>query len=212
MAKQLAFYFDASACGDCKACQIACQDKNNLPAAMMWRRVFQYSGGSWIRDQSTPDLFRANGVYAYSVSTACYHCQNALCVEICPAAAVSKRDDGVVLIDQDKCIGCRYCEWACPYGAPVFDQVRGVMTKCTLCEDLLAQGQKPACVDACVMRALDFGELEELQTKYGELAEIDPLPSADITRPAVVIVTHKHAQRSEQGTGQIENLPEEVRS
>ena len=210
MAKQLAFYFDASACGDCKACQVACQDKNNLPAAMMWRRVFQYSGGSWVTDHSITGLFRASGVYSYSISTACYHCQKALCVDVCPAAAVSKRDDGVVLIDQGKCIGCRYCEWACPYGAPVFDQTRGVMTKCTFCEDLLAQGQNPACVDACVMRALDFGELEELRAKYGDVSAIAPLPGVEYTQPAVVMTPHKHAQMRGPGTGRIENLPEEV--
>lgn len=210
MAKQLAFYFDASSCVDCKACQIACQDKNNLPPAMTWRRVFQYSGGNWIKDNSAEGLYRPNNVFSYSVSSACMHCENPLCMDVCPAAAITKRDDGVVLIDQNKCIGCRYCEWVCPYGAPVFDQTKGVMSKCTFCEDLLAQGENPACVDACVMRAIDFGELDELRAKYGDVNAIEPLPVAEITHPSVVITPHKHAQMSGEGIGKIENLPEEV--
>ena len=210
MAKQLAFHFDSSACGDCKACQVACQDKNNLPPQMMWRRVFQYGGGDWISENDIPSLYRANGVFSYSVSTACMHCQEPICLDVCPAEAISKRDDGVVLIDQSKCIGCRYCAWACPYGAPVFDETRGVMTKCTFCEDLLAQGQNPACVDACPVRALEFGELDELRQKYGNVDAIEPLPLAGYTQPSIVITPNRHSQLSGTGTGKIQNLPEEV--
>lgn len=207
MAKQLAFYFNASACADCKACQIACKDKNNLPVGQMWRRVFQYGGGSWVQGEKT---LVPNNVYSYSVSTSCQHCENPICMEVCPVGAITKREDGVVLIDQDQCIGCRYCEWACPYGAPVFDPVNKVMGKCTFCEDLLAEGENPVCVDACVTRALEFGELEELRAKYGNANAIEPLPTADITKPSLVITWHPHAQASGQGTGKIQNLPEEV--
>ena len=207
MAKQLAFYFDASACSNCKACQVACQDKNNLSAEIRWRRVLQYGGGNWVQQGST--LIPSN-LFTYSVSFACMHCQDPICAQVCPAAAITKRADGVVLIDQDKCIGCRYCEWACPYGAVHFNVEKGVMTKCTFCEDLLAQGQNPACVDACVMRAIEFGELDELRARYGSLDAIEPLPTADITRPALVITPHKHAQASGAGTGRLLNLPEEV--
>jgi anaerobic dimethyl sulfoxide reductase subunit B (iron-sulfur subunit) len=210
MAKQLAFYFDASACADCKACQVACQDKNNLPAQILWRRVFQYNGGGWLPEGRIKDVYRANNVFSYSISTACMHCQEPICVDICPAAAVEKRADGLIMLDQDKCIGCRYCEWACPYGAPVFDHTRNVMTKCTFCEDLLAKGENPACVDACPMRALDFGELDELRAKYGDLADIEPLPSAEITKPAYVFDPHQHTIRGGMGRGEIANLPEEV--
>jgi anaerobic dimethyl sulfoxide reductase subunit B (iron-sulfur subunit) len=210
MAKQLAFYFDASACTACKACQIACQDKNDLPAAILWRRVLTYGGGSWGPDPTQKTMLIPNNVFAYTISTACMHCEHALCTEVCPAAAITKRDDGVVLIDQDKCIGCRYCEWACPYGAPQFREDLGVITKCNFCEDLLAQGQKPACVDACVMRCLDFGELDELRAKYGVVNAIEPLPEAEISQPALVLTPHRHAQLSGTGTGRILNLPEEV--
>jgi anaerobic dimethyl sulfoxide reductase subunit B (iron-sulfur subunit) len=210
MAKQLAFYFDASTCIGCKACQTACVDKNDLPLGNLYRRVFEYGGGNWILNNDIPDLYHADSVYTYAVSTACMHCQDPICLHVCPAEAIIKRNDGVVLIDQNKCIGCRYCEWACPYGAPQFNESAGVMTKCTFCEDLLAQGKNPACVEACVMRALDFGELSELRMKYGDVDAIEPLPLAKYTQPSIVITPNKHSQLSGTGTGKIQNLPEEV--
>jgi anaerobic dimethyl sulfoxide reductase subunit B (iron-sulfur subunit) len=206
MAKQLAFYFDASACSNCKACQVACQDKNNLSPEIRWRRVYQYGGGSWV---TKGNVMVPNNVYTYSVSAACMHCEKPSCVEVCPTAAISKRADGVVLIDRNQCIGCRYCEWACPYGAPQFDEAAGVMTKCTFCEDLMAQGQNPACVDACVMRCLKSGELSDLRAQYGSVDAIEPLPVAELTKPALVITPHKNSQFSGKGTGKILNLPEE---
>lgn len=210
MAKQLGFYFNASACTACKACQLACQDKNNLPAAMRWRRVVQYGGGGWVADPQNPGLMLPNNVFAYSISSACYHCIDPLCAEVCPAGAITKKDNGLVLISQEQCIGCRYCEWACPYGAPTFDEKRAVMSKCTGCDDLVAQGQNPACVDACVMRAIEFGDLEQLRAKYGNVNAIEPLPEATHTNPSLVITPHKHSQAVGKGTGKITSLPEEV--
>lgn len=203
MGKQLAFYIDTSMCIACKTCAIACKDKSNLPVGINWRRVHQYGGGSWIPHAMRPDLVVANNVFAYSMSVSCMHCENPACVASCPTQAMTKRADGVVLVNQDQCVGCRYCEWACPYGAPQFDQAKGVITKCNFCEDLLAQRQNPACVDACVMRAIDFGELSDLRAKYGNLMDVEPLPASWMTHPSVVITPHKHAQTSGQGTGKI---------
>jgi anaerobic dimethyl sulfoxide reductase subunit B (iron-sulfur subunit) len=210
MAKQLGFYVDASACTACKACMIACKDKNNLPVGINWRKVYEYGGGTWSPDPANSSLLLANNVFVYSVSIACMHCQNPLCVEVCPAGAMTKNADGLVLVDADKCIGCRYCEWACPYGAPQFDEAAGVMTKCNFCQDLQAQGQNPACVDACPMRALEFGELANLRAKHGVVNSIEPLASAEYTNPALVVTPHKHAQPSGLGTGRILALPEEA--
>jgi len=207
MAKQLAFYFDSSACTGCKACQAACKDKNNSPLGVIWRRVYHYGGGDWVQQEG---FWVPNSVFAYSVSISCNHCQKPLCLEVCPAAAISKRADGVVTIDSDRCIGCRYCEWACPYGAPQFNEQAGHMTKCNFCADMLDQGQNPVCVDACNMRCLKFGELAELRAEHGNLDAIEPLPESGHTLPALVITPHKHAQQSGRGTGRITNLPEEV--
>lgn len=208
MAKQLAFHFDASACNGCKACSIACKSKNELPVGITWRRVYEYGGGGWVPEPGDRGHLVPSNIFAYAVSVACNHCQNPRCVQVCPAAAVTKREDGIVLIDSDKCIGCRYCEWACPYGAPQFDEEAAVMTKCNMCEDVVSQGGKPYCVDACVMRALDFGELGELRKKYGIENAIEPLPEARYTNPALVITPHRHSQPSGQGTGRILDMEE----
>lgn len=208
MAKQYAFYFDASACNGCKACTIACKSKNDLPVGINWRRVFEYGGGSWTADAEYPLTLEPNNMFAYAMSVACMHCENPICVTVCPTKAITKRDDGIVLIDADLCIGCRYCEWACPYGAPQFDVSKNVMTKCNMCVDQVEKGEKPTCVDACVMRALDFGELDELREKYGNENAIEPLPVADITNPALVITPHRHSMKSGTGTGHILNFEE----
>ena len=84
------------------------------------------------------------------------------------------------------------------------------MTKCNFCEDLVAQGKNPVCVDACPMRALEFGELSELRAKYGSQNAIEPLPPSNLTSPALVITPHKNAHASGKGTGQVFNLPEEL--
>ncbi len=207
MAKQYAFHINSAQCGNCKACQIACKDKNNLPVGIRWRRVWQYGGGGWTKNGQ---VWQPSGVFNYSISVSCMHCENPACVNACPASAMYKRPDGVVLVNQDACIGCRYCEWACPYGAPQFNEAKGVMTKCTFCEDLLAQGQNPACVDACPMRAIEFGELSELRAKYGNAMDIEPMPPSWMTNPSVVIAPHRNAQVSGRGTGRILNLPEEL--
>ncbi len=202
MTKQMAFYFDASACNGCKACTIACKSKNNHPVGITWRKVYEYGGGTWIADPLDPAFLKPN-LFTYAFSVACMHCENPLCMEVCPAAAISKDDNGIVLIDGDLCIGCRYCQWACPYGAPVFDEESSRMTKCNMCVDVVAEGGKPYCVEACVMRAMDFGELEELRAKYGNENAIEPLPPASITSPSLVITPHRHSQPSGKGTGRI---------
>ncbi len=207
MAKQLAFYFDASACMGCKTCQVACKDKNNLSLGVNWRRVHQYGGGTWVPQGN---FTVPNNTFVYSVSVACNHCEKPICVEVCPTQAMHKREDGVVLIDADKCIGCRYCEWACPYSAPQFNETVGKMTKCNFCEDLLAKGENPACVDACPMRALNYGDIGELRSKLGTVSAIEPLPEANLTFPSLVITPNRHSQASGKGTGKILDLVEEA--
>ena len=209
MAKQLAFYFDASACIGCKTCQIACKDKNNNPLGTNFRRVIHYGDGSWVPHAVHKDLYIPTNFFAYYVSSACMHCQEPICVEVCPTGAMHKLDNGVVVVGEDKCVGCRLCQQACPYGAPQYNATKGVMTKCDLCTDLLKIKQVPACVASCPQRALDFGELEDLRKRYGTLDAIEPLPASHHTKPSLVVTPHPHAQYSGKGTGRVLN-PEEV--
>jgi anaerobic dimethyl sulfoxide reductase subunit B (iron-sulfur subunit) len=204
MAKQLGFFINQNICTGCKACQVACQDKHDLRDDMRWRRVAEYSGGGWSEQEGTfnPDIF------SYYTSVACNHCADPICVKVCPTQAMHKGEHGIVSVDRDKCIGCRYCEWACPYMAPCFDSEAGVMTKCDFCADYLAEGKAPACVAACPSRALEFGELDELRAMHGDTAGVEPLPDPKITKPSLVIAPHRNAQRSGHGTGELANSAE----
>ena len=163
---QLGFYIDSSSCSGCKTCQVACKDKNNLGPGIRWRRVYEVSGGKWEQNK--------NGGWQHSLSTynlsiSCNHCQDATCIKACPTKALHKEETrGIVMIDPEKCIGCRYCEWACPYGALQFNNDTGMMTKCDFCIDYLEVGNTPSCVSSCPLRAIDFGELSEMELKYGK--------------------------------------------
>ncbi len=121
---------------------------------------------------------------AYNLSLACNHCEEPLCRDACPSGAISKREDGIVFIDKDKCLGCRYCEWACPYNALRFDARTNTVSKCHFCFEDLDRGEPPACVPACPMRALDFGDLAELRKKYGDTQQVFPLPEPSQVEPA----------------------------
>lgn len=205
MSQNLGFYLDQTVCTGCKACQIACKDKHDLPVGVTWRRVVEYTGGSW---QQSGDTIVPN-VFSYYTSIACNHCADPICVKVCPTTAMHKREDGTVAVDPDKCVGCRYCEWACPYSAPQFNPEIGTMTKCDLCADYRSEGKNPACVEACPSRALDWGPIDELRARYGNVDDIEPLPDPSITSPHLVITPHRDAQRSGSGTGQIAN-PSEI--
>ncbi|EDV9796881.1 dimethyl sulfoxide reductase subunit B, partial [Salmonella enterica subsp. enterica serovar Livingstone] len=87
--------------------------------------------------------------------------------KVCPSGAMHKRDDGFVVVNEEVCIGCRYCHMACPYGAPQYNAAKGHMTKCDGCHDRVADGKKPICVESCPLRALDFGPIDELRKKHG---------------------------------------------
>jgi anaerobic dimethyl sulfoxide reductase subunit B (iron-sulfur subunit) len=204
VAEKLGFYFDQSLCNGCKACQVACKDKHDTPLGVNWRRVVEYSGGSWQQDG---DTFVPN-VFSYYTSIACNHCENPICVEVCPTTAMHQGEDGVVTVDSGKCVGCRYCEWACPYSAPQFNADLGYMTKCDLCADYRETGQDPACVAACPSRALDWGPIDELREKYGDVDAVAPLPDPSITNPHLVIKPHKDAQPWNNPSGDIANREE----
>ena len=192
MAKRLGFHVDAGSCTGCKACQIACKEKNNLPVGVLWRRVVEVSGGDWVRRKEA----WIQHSFTYFLSVACLHCERPICVEVCPTQAILQREDGIVLIDPKRCMGCHYCEWACPYGAPQYNEETGIMTKCDLCLDYVEQGRQPACVAACQMRVLQLGEIEDLQSVPGTMREAFPLPDSALTEPSSFLTPHKDTQRT----------------
>lgn len=148
-----------------------------------------------------------------TLSLSCNHCENPVCAEACPTQAMHKDENGIVSVDPDRCVGCRYCEWNCPYGAPQFDPERKKMTKCDFCRDYLEQGLPPSCVAACPCRALDYGEYDELLKRYGEQAAIAPLPGPELTRPHFICAPNRHSkpQGSTEGLrGKRISNPEEV--
>jgi anaerobic dimethyl sulfoxide reductase subunit B (iron-sulfur subunit) len=193
-----AFIFDAQFCSGCKACQAACKDKNNLPTGVLWRRVYEVSGGTW---QKQGEAWN-NTVFAYNISMACNHCTYPKCAGVCPTNAYVIRDDGIVLLDTSKCMGCGYCAWACPYGAPQYDPEAGCMTKCDLCVDQLEQGLPPACVAACPMRVLDYGEVTTERGialwKVPPETHPYPLPGFSHTQPHLAIKPHPAMKTTEK--------------
>jgi anaerobic dimethyl sulfoxide reductase subunit B (iron-sulfur subunit) len=199
-----AFYFDASSCSGCKACQAACKDKNNLPVGVLWRRVYEISGGEWTH---TGEAW-TNTVFAYNLSIACNHCVHPKCAGVCPVDAYEVRPDGIVLINTQKCIGCGYCAWACPYDAPQVDKSAGRMTKCNLCYDNLDAGLLPACVASCPLRCLELVESNDqtIEAKGLLLWEIPgaehpfPLPKLSRTEPHLVIKPHPAIKQVGEGT------------
>jgi anaerobic dimethyl sulfoxide reductase subunit B len=194
--KQLGFYMDSSSCIGCKACIIACKDKNDLPVDVNWRRGVEYCGGSWLKEN---DDHVPSNVFVYYFTLSCQHCEFPKCIGVCPASAISKADDGIVHVDRDKCIGCQSCYSACPYGAPQYSD--DVMSKCDMCADLRTVGVNPVCVDACPLRALDWGEMSALREKYGNIISVDPLPDGSITNPSMILKPHRHTQLLSHGAG-----------
>ena len=148
MSTRPSFIVDVNKCTGCHACAMACRIANELPATTPWREV------------RTFNELHVPGVELMHLSLACNHCAEAPCMEQCPARAYSRDEQtGAVLIDADLCLGCRYCGWVCPYGAPRFDEQRGVMTKCDFCVEKQHEGGQPACVTSCPTGALTWGEL-----------------------------------------------------
>jgi anaerobic dimethyl sulfoxide reductase subunit B (iron-sulfur subunit) len=176
-------------CIGCRACEIACKDKNGLAAGPRFRRVLYVEGGTY------PDVF------AYKVNLSCNHCAEPACLPACPTGAIWKRpDNGIVDIDSTLCIGCRRCEATCPYGAPQWDPEDQIVKKCNLCVDELEAGRKPYCVMACMMRVLDVGPIDLLRLNEYQTKAIGPndepvravknFADPELTNPSIVFVAH----------------------
>jgi len=183
---------DQERCIGCHSCAITCKQENNVPMGQYWNRVLTEGGdhidtpsGTYPEDGDGGDLEMKNQ------PTTCQHCENAPCVKVCPVNATYTRDDGIVEIDYEKCIGCRYCMAACPYNARVFNwdepehvpeegtgdvpaRPQGVVEKCTFCSHRIEEGLDPACVVNCPADARIFGDLDDDDSTVSEyIAEYD---------------------------------------
>ena len=169
--KQLALVIDLNKCVGCHACAVNCKSWNTSGQFGPLTDQEPYGeqpDGVWLNRVQTYEIGSFPNVEVLHFPKSCMHCVDAPCVEVCPTNASHKRlEDGVVLINYDDCIGCKYCSWACPYGCREFDEVEGVMKKCTLCvdriydESLPEEERKPACVLSCPSNARIFGDVND---------------------------------------------------
>lgn len=205
MVAQYGFYYNVDSCTGCKMCVAACREtKDAFAPGLKFRRVIDYAGGDW-KILENGSCVKENFV-SYSISMACNHCATPACVETCPTGAMQKDPEtGIVWSDSEVCIGCATCTDSCPYGAPRLDEEKLISGKCDFCRDKLANGENPACVDACPMRAIEFGELSELQEKYGTVADLAPLPESSATGPSIVLGTPRLT-----GEGHVTSTQEEL--
>ena len=172
--EQYRFHFDATACVGCHCCEVACNEQNNNPSDVKWRRVGELQSGTF------------PAVSHHFNSMSCNHCIDPECLKGCPTESYIKFDNGIVYHEDETCIGCQYCTWNCPYEVPTFNKERGIVTKCHMCHEKLEVGQTPACVQACPAGAIEIEVvntnewLEEDMNKEG----IAPhLPDTSITKP-----------------------------
>ncbi len=178
LAKQLALVIDLNVCVGCHACVTSCKQWNTSGSAGPLADEAPYGAdptGTFFNRVQTYEAGSFPGTETIHFPKSCLHCEDPPCVPVCPTGASYKRkEDGIVLVDYDKCIGCKYCAWACPYGARELDEERQVMTKCTLCVDriydekLPKADRKPACVAACPTGARLFGDVKDPQSEVSK--------------------------------------------
>lgn len=170
------FVFDAAKCNGCYSCQVACKDEHCGNDWMPYAKSQPETGHFWFKlnEYVRGQLPKVKVAY---VPTLCQHCDDGPCMTACPHGAISKRDDGLVLIDPAVCNGCQLCVPACPYGAIYFNRGLRTAQKCTGCAHLLDRGwpiKEPRCVDACVTGALTFGEEEDLKDLIANAEVLTP--------------------------------------
>ncbi len=154
--EKFSMIIDQSKCIDCKACMVACKVENNVPYGF-WR--------NWIK-RATDSVGRSIGFQPGQ----CMQCDAPSCVEACPVGATFKADNGIVVIDSDKCVGCGNCVTACPYGARYRNPGNHKADKCNFCEHRIKRGQEPACVETCPTKARVFGDLNDKDSTISRIA------------------------------------------
>ncbi len=200
-----AFVVDSRKCIGCGRCVVACKRENNVPWPEEYNRtwveryVYFQDGETYVdspeagregfSDKPLPDKYQGLDVKrSFFVPKLCNQCEKPPCVQVCPVAATYKTRDGVILVNWDHCIGCRYCIQACPYGARYLHPVQKVADKCTWCYHRITKGLKPACVDACPVGARLFGDLnnpDDMITEIVEQERVSVLKPEMGTKPQV---------------------------
>lgn len=155
--KRYALVIDSKKCINCKACVVACRAENGVPLGHSRDWINEEHRGTW------PKLMAA------FEPEQCHHCDQPSCVRVCPTGASYQREDGLVLVKDADCIGCRYCMIACPYNARFFREDKGVVEKCTFCAQRVDRGEIPACVETCPSRVRTFGNISDPNGKLQQL-------------------------------------------
>lgn len=154
-----AMVIDTRSCIGCHSCTVACKVHNDLPVEIIYNPVTTV-GPTGVY----PDLHMVH------IPLLCMHCDNAPCVDACPTCASQRRDkDGIVFVEDEKCVGCLACVMACPYGARIKNHETGAVQKCDFCKDRVDLGMKPHCVNTCHQKARIFGDLDDPESEVSKL-------------------------------------------
>ena len=213
--RKLGLVIDLDTCVGCHACAVNCKEWNTAGYGAALSDQEPYGAaptGSWLNRIHTYEVTPPDApAQIVHFPRSCLHCEDAPCVTVCPTGASYKRiEDGIVLVNEDWCIGCGLCAWSCPYGAREMDQQAGVMKKCTLCidriynENLPEVDREPACVRTCPARARHFGDLGDPDSAVSKLVQarggMDLMPEQD-TKPVNKYLPPRAKQRPDATTG-----------
>lgn len=195
---QYAMLIDIRRCSGCQACSVACKAEFDVPLG---------ATRSWVE-------YVEKGIYPAATRSflprLCNHCSEPLCVSVCPTGATYKRkEDGIVVVDEDVCIGCKYCIQACPYDARFINAETGSADKCDFCLHRVKEGVVPACVNTCEGRARIFGDINDPASEISKLIASNPvtvLRKGQGTKPNVYYIAADHADESDVANGHYINV------
>ena len=158
--RRFSMVLDISKCIDCKACTVACKIENNIP-------LIDDNYRNWVAEEPLRGVFPKLG--QSFIPGQCMQCGDPPCEKVCPTSATYINGDGIVLVDDKKCIGCKYCITACPYDARFYNEKRGAVDKCTFCVQRIYAGRLPACVETCPTKVRVFGDLNDPESEVSRL-------------------------------------------